>query len=116
MSSPFRLSASIVARRACLSGWRSVGLKAYQGVANISFVIANGVRGHRGRFGMQKQAVIYNGEVGIAIPVDNRLRFIAVRFHVIDLDNLLFDTMPEIRRAIAYHLAATARGTLVLAN
>ncbi|MGO8529945.1 hypothetical protein ACC756_06210 [Rhizobium ruizarguesonis] len=43
---------------------------------------------------MQKQAVVFNGqEVGIAVPVENRLKFIAVRFNVIDLDNRLFDTV-----------------------
>lgn len=55
---------------------------------------------------MQKQAIVFNGqEVGIAVPVDNRLRFIAVRFNVIDLDNRLFDTAADIRRAIVEHLA-----------
>ena len=57
-------------------------------------------------FAMQKQAVVFNGqEVGIAVPVESRLKFIAVRFSVIDLDNRLFDTVTEIRRAIVAHLA-----------
>ncbi|MBB3317620.1 MULTISPECIES: hypothetical protein [unclassified Rhizobium] len=55
---------------------------------------------------MQRQAVIFGGqEVGIAVPADSRLRFIAVRFHVIDLDNLVFDTITDIHRAIRQHLA-----------
>jgi len=59
---------------------------------------------------MQKQAVVFNGlEVGIAVPVENRLKFIAVRFNVIDLDNRLFDTIMEIRRAITEHLASSGR-------
>lgn len=59
---------------------------------------------------MQKQAVIFNGqEVGIAVPAESRLRFIAVRFNVIDLDNRLFDTVAEIRRAISEHLANDGR-------
>lgn len=54
---------------------------------------------------MQKQTVIFNGEeVGIAIAVGERLKFIAVRFHVIDLDNMLFDTLTDIRRALIEHL------------
>lgn len=66
---------------------------------------------------MHKQAVIFNGqEVGIAVPVDNRLKFIAVRFHVIDLDNRLFDTVTEIRRAIAEHLTSATSGRLALSN
>ncbi|MEK1897493.1 MAG: hypothetical protein AAAB20_30195 [Rhizobium sp.] len=60
---------------------------------------------------MQRQAVVFNGqEVGIAVPFDNRLKFIAVRFHVIDLDNKLFDTVTDIRRAITDHLAARTNG------
>ncbi len=56
---------------------------------------------------MQKQAVIFNGqEVGIVIPSENRLKFIAVRFHVIGLDNRLFDTVTDVRRAITEHLAS----------
>ncbi|MBY5529358.1 MULTISPECIES: hypothetical protein [Rhizobium] len=59
---------------------------------------------------MQKQAVVFNGqEVGIAVSVENRLKFIAVRFNVIDLDNRLFDTVTEIRRAITEHLASSGR-------
>ncbi len=55
---------------------------------------------------MQKQAVVFGGqEVGIAVPVESRLRFIAVRFNVIDLDNRLFDTVTDIRRAIIEHLS-----------
>ncbi|MDP9812408.1 hypothetical protein J2W42_005278 [Rhizobium tibeticum] len=60
---------------------------------------------------MQRQTVVFNGqEVGIAVPFDNRLKFIAVRFHVIDLDNKLFDTVTDIRRAITDHLAARNNG------
>ena len=60
-------------------------------------------------FVMQRQAVVFNGqEVGIAVPVNNRLKFIAVRFQVIDLDNEVFDTVTEIRRAIRDHLASRA--------
>ncbi|CDM61136.1 hypothetical protein LPU83_pLPU83c_0574 (plasmid) [Rhizobium favelukesii] len=38
------------------------------------------------------------------------MKFIAVRFHVIDLDNKLFDTVTDIRRAITDHLAARTKG------
>jgi len=64
-------------------------------------------------FVMQKQAVVFNGqEVGIAVPVETRLKFIAVRFSVIDLDNMVFDTITEIRRAIVAHLANDGRQTI----
>ncbi|QSY98283.1 hypothetical protein J2J97_29755 (plasmid) [Rhizobium bangladeshense] len=62
---------------------------------------------------MQKQAVVFNGqEVGIVVPVENRLKFIAVRFNVIDLDNRLFNTVIEIRRAITEHLASSGRAII----
>lgn len=56
---------------------------------------------------MQRQAVVFNGqEVGIVVPEESRLRFVAVRFHVIALDNRVFDTLTDVRRAISEHLAA----------
>ena len=59
---------------------------------------------------MQKQAVIFNGQqVGIAIPLEDRLKFIAVKFHVIDLDNGLFDSVCDIKRAITAHLTRNIR-------
>jgi len=58
---------------------------------------------------MQKQAVVFNGqEVGIAVPAEGGMKFIAVRFHVIDLDNKIFDNIPELRRAITSHLAISS--------
>ncbi|KQV12222.1 hypothetical protein ASC97_13750 [Rhizobium sp. Root1203] len=63
---------------------------------------------------MQRQAIVFNGqEVGIVVPEENRLRFIAVRFHVIDLDNRVFDTLTDIRRAISEHLAGGDRHMLL---
>jgi hypothetical protein len=56
---------------------------------------------------MQRQAVVFNGqEVGIVVAEESRLRFVAVRFHVIALDNMVFDSLTDIRRAISQHLAA----------
>lgn len=67
---------------------------------------------------MQRQAVVFNGqEVGIVVPEENRLRFIAVRFHVIDLDNKVFDTLADIRRAISEHVVtANANRHALLAH
>ncbi|WP_040678379.1 hypothetical protein [Rhizobium mesoamericanum] len=54
---------------------------------------------------MERQAVVFNGQhVGIAVPLDERLKFIAVKFHVIELDNELFDSVGDIKRAIRAHL------------
>jgi hypothetical protein len=50
---------------------------------------------------MQKQVIEYRGEpVGIVVPDEDRLKFIAVKFHVIDLDEQLFGSADEVRLAI----------------
>lgn len=50
---------------------------------------------------MQKQVIEYRGEpVGIVVPDEDRLKFIAVKFHVIDLDERLFKSADEVRSAI----------------
>ncbi|MCJ8507033.1 hypothetical protein MUU53_03810 [Rhizobium lemnae] len=54
---------------------------------------------------MQKQVIEYDGiPVGIAVPHSGKLRFIAVKFHVIDLDNGLYTDAGEVRAAIRQHL------------
>ena len=58
---------------------------------------------------MSKQVVIFDGqELGIAVPLDGGMKFIAVRFNVIDLDNEIFNSVGDIRRAIAEHIASKA--------
>jgi hypothetical protein len=50
---------------------------------------------------MQKQVIEFGGEpVGIVIPDQDRLKFIAVKFHVIDLDEQRFNSPDEVRLAI----------------
>ncbi len=50
---------------------------------------------------MHKQVIEFAGEpVGIVIPDENRLKFIAVKFHVIDLDEQRFDSADDVRLAI----------------
>ncbi|SMF18566.1 hypothetical protein SAMN02982989_5624 [Xaviernesmea oryzae] len=54
---------------------------------------------------MQRQVIEYGGiPVGIAVPHNGRLRFIAVKFHVIDLDNQQFTSVGELKAAIRDHL------------
>jgi hypothetical protein len=54
---------------------------------------------------MQRQVIEYDGlPVGIAVPEDGLLRFIAVKFHVIDLDNARFTTVRDLKAAIGRHL------------
>ena len=56
---------------------------------------------------MQKQVIEFAGEpVGIVIPDENRLKFIAVKFHVIDLDEQRFDTPDDVRLAIRQLVAS----------
>jgi hypothetical protein len=50
---------------------------------------------------MQKQVIEFGGEpVGIVIPDEDRLKFIAVKFHVIDLDEQRFNSPDEVKVAI----------------
>lgn len=54
---------------------------------------------------MQKQVIEYGGEpVGIVVPDNDRLKFIAVKFHVIGLDEQYFASADEVRRAIRNHV------------
>lgn len=55
---------------------------------------------------MQRQVIEYNGlPVGIAVPDKGDLRFIAVKFHVIDLDDRRYSSLGELRAAIRDHVA-----------
>lgn len=59
---------------------------------------------------MQKQVIEYAGvPVGIVIPDQNQLRFIAVKYHVIDLDNQRFQSVTDVQRAIRAHLNEAPR-------
>ena len=57
--------------------------------------------GREGYFAMDKQVIEYAGEpVGIAVPENGKLRFIAVKFHVMDLDEQVFTTAEDVSAAI----------------
>lgn len=57
---------------------------------------------------MQRQVIEHGGiPVGIAIPDNDVFRFIAVKFHVIDLDERRFSTLGELRAAIRRHVTDT---------
>lgn len=59
---------------------------------------------------MQKQVVEYAGvPVGIVVPDASQLRFIAVKYHVIGLDNQRFQTVEDVQRAIRAHLGQATR-------
>lgn len=50
---------------------------------------------------MERQVIEYAGEpVGIAVPENGKLRFIAVKFHVMDLDEQVFPTAEDVSAAI----------------
>lgn len=54
---------------------------------------------------MHRQVIEYAGiPVGIAVPNESKLRFIAVKFHVIDLDNRNFASVGDLKAAIRDHL------------
>jgi hypothetical protein len=50
---------------------------------------------------MKKEVIEYAGiPVGIVIPDENRLKFIAVKYHVHDLDEQHFSSPAEVKHAI----------------
>ncbi|NTF17384.1 hypothetical protein G6L37_03010 [Agrobacterium rubi] len=50
---------------------------------------------------MNKQVIEFAGQpVGIVVPDDGMLKFIAVKFHVHDLDNHRFSSPADVVRAI----------------
>lgn len=50
---------------------------------------------------MSKQVIEYAGEpVGIAVPENGKLKFIAVKFHVMDLDDQVFSSAEAVNAAI----------------
>lgn len=63
---------------------------------------------HPGR-AMSKQVVEYAGiPVGILVPRDNSLTFVAVKFHVIGLDGRRFSSIGDARSAIHAHVTRAA--------
>lgn len=55
---------------------------------------------------MQKHVVEYAGiPVGIVVPFEDSLKFVAVKFHVMGLDGQRFHSVVEVKRAIGAHLA-----------
>jgi hypothetical protein len=61
---------------------------------------------------MNKHVIEYAGEpVGIAVPENGQLKFIAVKYHVMDLDKQVFKTTDDvnaaIRRLVVHHRPAS---------
>lgn len=64
---------------------------------------------------MQKQVIEFAGvPVGILVPDEDRLKFIAVKFHVHDLDEQHFDSPAAVKRAIR-DLLASRKGDAIYA-
>jgi hypothetical protein len=56
---------------------------------------------------MSKQVIEYGGEaVGVVVPDQDRLKFLAVKYHVWDLDAQRFRSVDEARAAIGRLLSA----------
>ena len=50
---------------------------------------------------MTKEVIEYAGQqVGIAVPENGNLKFIAVKFHVMELDNKLYPSVAAVQNAI----------------
>jgi hypothetical protein len=58
---------------------------------------------------MKKQVIEYAGvPVGITIPDGDRVKFIAVKYPVIDLDGGIYRSVGELQLAIHQHMAKSA--------
>ena len=58
---------------------------------------------------MNKQVIEFGGEaVGVVVPDADRLKFVAVKYHVWDLDSRYFRTADEARVAVRQLIAAQA--------
>ncbi|MGF0536640.1 hypothetical protein ACQQ2Q_01505 [Agrobacterium sp. ES01] len=58
---------------------------------------------------MEKQVVEYAGvPVGITVPDGDRVKFIAVKFPVIELDGGSYSSITELRRAIHAHMSSSS--------
>ena len=59
---------------------------------------------------MEKQTIEFEGvPVGIVVPDEDRLKFIAVKFHVIGLDGHHFRNPEEVKMAIGHLLGKERR-------
>lgn len=59
---------------------------------------------------MEKQTIEFEGvPVGIVVPDEDRLKFIAVKFHVIGLDGQHFRSPEEVKTAIGRLLGKEQR-------
>lgn len=55
---------------------------------------------------MNRQVIEYDGEaVGVVVPDEDRVKFLAVKYHVWDLDAQRFRSADEARTAIRHLLA-----------
>jgi len=58
---------------------------------------------------MEKHLIQFGGmPVGIAVPDNGKMKFIAVKYHVMDLDNIRFASLADLRRAL-FDLLSGAR-------
>lgn len=54
---------------------------------------------------MDKQVIEFAGEpVGIAVPEDGKFKFIAVKYHVMDLDEQVFPSPEALSAAVRRHV------------
>lgn len=61
-----------------------------------------------GKFIMEKQVVEYAGiPVGISVADGDRIKFIAVKFPVIDLDGGTYKSLEDLQRAIHVHMQSS---------
>ena len=64
---------------------------------------------------MNKQVIEFGGEaVGVVVPDAGRMKFVAVKYHVWDLDSRYFRSADEARFAVRQLVAAQSGKSVVL--
>ncbi len=64
---------------------------------------------------MNKQVIEFGGEaVGVVVPDAGRMKFVAVKYHVWDLDSRYFRSADEARSAVRQLVAAQSGKSAVL--
>jgi hypothetical protein len=60
-------------------------------------------------YDMNKQVIEYAGQpVGIAVPENGKMKFVAVKFAVMELDNRYYPSVVEVKRAVNLHVGGNA--------
>jgi len=74
---------------------------------NLCTILNDPRSARKERYSMNKQVIEFGGEaVGVVVPDAGRLKFVAVKYHVWDLDSRYFRSADEARAAVRSLMAS----------